>query len=152
MKKLTEEMRKEDIPRVKTLQKELDNLNTLYKNLKEDFDLINLSNKELKNIFYDKTVKKDSLDNDYSRSKEIGDLKEDNKELQKKMDIMVDKLKKLTEEGKENEADIDRLKLEIKKYKESGSGKSAFSGNLVAIPCEHVEITGNKSNVCFICN
>jgi len=47
------------------------------------------------------------LDDDYSRSKEIGDLKEENKELQKKTYIMLDKLKKHTEEGKENEADID---------------------------------------------
>jgi len=39
---------------------------------------------------------------------------------------MVDKLKKLREEGKENEADIDLLTLKIKKYKESGNGKSAF--------------------------
>jgi hypothetical protein len=43
MKKLSQEMRKEDIPRVKTLQNEIDNLNNLYKNLKEDFDLIKLS-------------------------------------------------------------------------------------------------------------
>jgi hypothetical protein len=39
---------------------------------------------------------------------------------------MVDKLKKLREEGKENEADIDKLTMEIKIFKESGSGKSAF--------------------------
>ena len=66
------------------------------------------------------------MDEDYSRSKEIGDLKEDYKELQMKTYIMMVKLKKLTEEGKENEADIDKLTLNIKKYKESGNGKSAF--------------------------
>jgi len=66
------------------------------------------------------------LDDDYSRSKVIGDLKEENKELQKKTYIMMDKLKEFTEEGKENEADIDLLTLKIKKYKESGNGKSAF--------------------------
>lgn len=139
-------MRKEDIPRVKTLQNELDNLTNRYNNLKEDFDLINLNNKELKNIFYDKTGKIDSTNNDYLRSKEMEDLKEENKELQKKMEIMVDKLKKLIDENKENEADIEKLKIEIKKYKEKGSIKTAFDSNLVASQSEHIQFNGYKSN------
>lgn len=137
-------MRKEDIPRVKSLQNELESLNTRYNNLKEDFDLINLNNKELKNIFYDKTGKKDSAENDYSRAKEMEDLKEENKELQKKMDIMVDKLKKLTEENKENEEDIERLKKEIKKFKENSANRTSFQGNLVPIPSEKIELSGQK--------
>lgn len=143
MKKLTEDIRKEDIPRVKTLQNELDSLNTRYKNLKEDFDLINLNNKELKNIYYDKTNKKEYEKNDdYFRNKEMQDLKEENKELQKKMDIMVDKLKKLTDENKDNEEDIEKLKLEIKKFKESGSVRSSsFHADLVPYSSEHVEFT-----------
>jgi len=148
MKKLTEDMRKEDIPRVKTLQNELDNLNSRYTNLKEDFDLINLSNKELKNIYYDKTTgKKDSGgESDYSRTKEMQDLKDDNRELQKKMDIMVSKLKKLTEENKENEHDIERLKNEISKYKGSGSNtaRSSFLSGLVPIASVNVEFTGKQ--------
>lgn len=143
MKKLTEDIRKEDMPRVKTLQSELDNLNSRYKNLKEDFDLINLNNKELKNIFYDKNEKKESKNDEYSRNKEIEDLKEENKELQKKMDIMIDKLKKITEENKENEEDIERLKKEIKKYKEEQSKqKSSFFDDLTLTNLEIIEIQG----------
>jgi len=143
MKKLTEDIRKEDMPRVKTLQNELDNLNSRYKNLKEDFDLINLNNKELKNIFYDKNGKKETKNDEYSRNKEIEDLKEENKELQKKMDIMIDKLKKITVENKENEEDIERLKKEIKKYKEEQTKhKSNYFNELIQTNLEIIEIQG----------
>ncbi len=140
MKKLTEDIRKEDMPRVKSLQKEFDNLNNRYNNLKEDFDLINLNNKELKKIFYDKKGKNDIKDNEYSRNKEIEDLKEENKDLQKKMDIMIDKLKKLAEENKEYEEDVTRLSMEIKKLKEGKSHKSSFCDELIKSNSETIEI------------
>jgi len=149
MKKLTDDMRRDDLPRVKSLQNELYNLNIRYKNLKEDFELINLSNKELKNKLSENSVdKKESLDDEYSRNKELEKLNSEIKELHKKMESMIDKLKKLTEENKENEDEIKLLKEELIKYKEfQEKSKSNFLNFLIPSKMEAIELRGSVINV-----
>lgn len=144
MKKFYEDIKKDDGPKVKSLQNELDNLNLKYRNLKQDFDLLNKNSKEYKNSFGGDN-KKINLMDEYSRSKELAELKDENKDLQKKMEIMVDKLKKLSEENKENDGDIEKLKRELKVYKSSNPGMRNFFEELKPINLDDINLIGNNN-------
>jgi hypothetical protein len=140
--KLNEDIKRDDIPKAKSLQIELDNLSSRYVLLKEEFDLINLNNKELKYIHHDKNNKK--TPNDKNNISGISannkgneddnhylELKQENKELEKKIEIMVDRLNTCSEENKEYESKIDKLKMEIKHLKSRGRKSTSLDNDSI---------------------
>lgn len=148
--KLNEEIKRDDIPKSILLQSELDSLQNRYKSLNDDFNLMKLYTKEMKNNLYENSSKNssDSQSGGYLRDKEIVGLKQENKELEKKIEIMVDRMKACSEENKEYEDKIDKLKKDIKKLKKNG-GVNSFD-ELSVIQIDKVEIEG-KGNVQVIC-
>ena len=94
MRKLAEDSRIEETAKIKKLQHELDNLKTKYYDLKADFELISLNNSELKANIYsiqDKNKTPEQINNELI----IYELKEENTNLMKKIEILVNKINSL---------------------------------------------------------
>jgi len=73
------------------------------------------------------------------------------------MDILIDKLRKVTEENKENEEDLEKLKKENKKYKENQTKiKSTLFSDLIPSTLETIIIEAqnhqNVKSMCFFKN
>jgi cell division protein FtsB len=128
--KLNEDIKRDDIPKAKALQIELDNLSNRYVLLKEEFDLINLSNKELKYIYHEKNNgnKKNQNENNNISGLSDSELKIENRELEKKIEIMAERLTTLSDENKEYESKIEKLKMELK-HSKSRARKSTSLDN-----------------------
>ena len=77
--KLNEEIKRDEIPKSILLQSELDSLQSRYKSLNDDFNLMKLYTKEMKNNIYENSNKgsADGQSGSYSRDKEINSLKEE---------------------------------------------------------------------------
>ena len=105
MRKLAEDSRIEETAKIKKLQHELDNLKTKYYDLKADFELISLNNSELKANIYsiqDKNKTPEQINNELI----IYELKEENTNLMKKIEILVNKINSLNESSEKKNDDV----------------------------------------------
>lgn len=113
MRKLAEDSRIEETAKIKKLQHELDNLKTKYYDLKADFELISLNNSELKANIYsiqDKNKTPEQINNELI----IYELKEENTNLMKKIEILVNKINSLNENNeKKNDDTKNKKKVEF---------------------------------------
>lgn len=109
MRKLAEDSRIEETAKIKKLQHELDNLKTKYYDLKADYELISLNNGELKANIYSMQDKNKSLDQ-INQELIIAELKEENNNLMRKIEILVNKINSMNE-------DISKAKDEVKDLK-----------------------------------
>jgi len=98
----------------------------------------------LKNIFYDKNNRNnnENSSNNYSRDNVINDIKQENKELEKKIEIMVDRMKTCSEENKEYEAKVEKLKKDIKDLKANKGKSSDCFCDLTKIAVDTIEFKG----------
>jgi peptidoglycan hydrolase CwlO-like protein len=106
----------------------------------------------LKNIFYEKTNKKENenIENNYSRDNELNEIKKENKELEKKIEIMVERLKNCSEENKEYEAKVEKLKKDVKDLKVKTEKASASFKDLTKGKVDSIEIKGVVINKVII--
>jgi hypothetical protein len=105
LRKLAEDSRIEETAKIKKLQHELDNLKTKYYDLKADFELISLNNSELKANIYsiqDKNKTPEQINNELI----IYELKEENTNLMKKIEILVNKINSLNESSEKKNDDV----------------------------------------------
>jgi len=109
LRKLAEDSRIEETAKIKKLQHELDNLKTKYYDLKADYELISLNNGELKANIYSMQDKNKSLDQ-INQELIIAELKEENNNLMRKIEILVNKINSMNE-------DISKAKDEVKDLK-----------------------------------
>jgi len=113
LRKLAEDSRIEETAKIKKLQHELDNLKTKYYDLKADFELISLNNSELKANIYsiqDKNKTPEQINNELI----IYELKEENTNLMKKIEILVNKINSLNENNeKKNDDTKNNKKVEF---------------------------------------
>jgi hypothetical protein len=96
LRQLSEEHRSDETTKIKKLQHELDILKSKYFSLKQDFELMVLNNNELKSTIYSLQGKKGSNSNDDDITNE---LKEENKSLSRKIEILIEKINVLQEEA-----------------------------------------------------
>jgi hypothetical protein len=104
LRKLAEDTRIEETAKIKKLQHELDNLKTKYYDLKADFELISLNNSELKANIYsiqDKNKTPQHINNELV----IAELKEENNNLMKKIEILVNKINSINEGNEKKNED-----------------------------------------------
>jgi hypothetical protein len=100
LRQLSEEHRSDETTKVKKLQHELDVLKSKYFSLKQDFELMLLNNNELKSTIYNFQGKRVGAPNDDQYL--IAELKEENKNLSKKIEILIEKINMLQEESKKH--------------------------------------------------
>lgn len=107
---MAEDSRIEETAKIKKLQHELDNLKTKYYDLKADFELISLNNSELKANIYalqDKNKTPEQINEELI----ISELKEENKNLMRKIEILVNKINNLNEDLNEANKEIEASKI-----------------------------------------
>ena len=109
MRKLAEDSRIEETAKIKKLQHEIDNLKTKYYDLKADYELISLNNGELKANIYSIQDKNKSLDQ-INQELIVAELKEENNNLVRKIEILVNKINSMNE-------DLSKAKEEVKDLK-----------------------------------
>ena len=117
LKKLNDDNKSEESVRVKKLQHELDNLKSKYYSIKQDFELMTLNNSELKATIYslqDKKYESHSNDQDYI----IQNLKNENNEFVKKINILTERINELSDKLKYAENNVQIQEKIIYKEKE----------------------------------
>ena len=100
LRKLSEDYKSDDTSKVKKLQHELDVLKTKYYSLKQDFELMTLNNNELKTNIYN-LKEKNKTPELIEQEKILVELKEENKTLTRKIQILLEKIEYLQEKKKE---------------------------------------------------
>lgn len=96
LRKFTDDMRYDD-GHTKKIVNELETINDKYNHLKEEYDKTRFHNDELKHTV-EQLQEKNKSPNHFENEKEIIILKEENKSLMKKVDILVSKLNLANEE------------------------------------------------------
>lgn len=113
IKKLSEEARQDDASKLKKLLREYEGLKNRYHSVKQDFELMALNNKELKNTIYElqENSQIQKLKND---GVELNLLKDENRQLMKKIEILAHRVSTLTQDLRKAEEDLRNKKEEIK--------------------------------------
>jgi outer membrane murein-binding lipoprotein Lpp len=112
---------------VKKLQFELDNIKTKYYTLKQDHEILLKSNSELKTALYSKAPES------HINESEINELKDDNRDLMKKIEILVSKVNQLNEDLKYKDEELKKAREEIENLK-LNSSKVLNIQNLPSVP------------------
>lgn len=118
LRKLSEDSKVDETAKIKKLQHELDNIKTKYYSLKQDFELMSLNNNELKTTIYS-LQEKNKTPQQIDQEKVIEELKDDNRNMTKKIEILINKINQLQEELMSAEKDLEKKKGKIsqKDYK-----------------------------------
>lgn len=115
LRKLSED--KINDSQVKKLQFELDNIKTKYYTLKQDHELLLKSNSELKTALYSKAPE----------SQDVNELKEENRDLMKKIEILVSKVNQLNEDLKFKDEELKNARNAKNEIENLNSGKGLGS-------------------------
>lgn len=112
LKKIYEESRSIESEKIRKLQDELDDFKTKYYSLVQDYELLNLNNKELKDKIY---LMQEKLATVKTKEQTINELQDEIKSLDKKNEILVNKISHLTENVNELKNSEKSLKEELNK-------------------------------------